>query len=549
MFEIFLEKLKKQSQLDYQQLHQYFQSKLDSQEYYDTYSRLIKLIQTNKEIQQTLSETGKVRLKKEQYELPRTIQIFTDSNNELFALLETKNKLKGGVKRSDKDERNKRYQSSTKRMYHAFDLTPKEGRVGDVKNMFASLAFYKGFDESDIKEAEITNRCKAGTPIFYSRYKTSSKEKLSFYSRLGEPLRTFLYPPLYPKLNYRDKQNIFYGILDELHISHKNNIIHQDLKQENIIVYQINNQFHVKITDFGCCNHSISNSSATAGYESPEMFSSGALIRLYPDRYRALMTLSMVLFNLNFNRANYKVCEPNEKNDMWALGVIYLKLMYMPLLPVYNIATNKEALRFFIKGLTLFDDILAKLLVKERNARCTTEEFYNYVAFEHNRNKSYSSYMHEIGIALANDLDEIKKRSLMMPSIASENIENLSKTLKKIEREQLGNLAILSKLLNFTTNIIQHYRQSCFLGNISFLESEQYILALIEVLKLQNKISSEQKFKILQFSEDLSDCIGDLKLIFSDNILNKLISVDQIKEEFNQIQQNNARSFKKRKFL
>jgi len=335
--------------------------------------------------------------------------------------------------------------------------------------------------------------------------------------------------------------------LDELYILHSNNIIHQDLKPHNIIVYFNNNKLQVKITDFGLCSKLKNASAATAGYESPEMCAAGALVRLYPEQYSSFITLCMLLFNLPACKLPYEECAPNERNDMWALGVIYLKLMYIPLLDVSNINKDKKELKYFIKGLITHDDILGKLLTKNRDDRYSTEKLYQYVANERDKNKPYNLFLLDIGSALLKDLQKLEEQSMVIPEIVKSNIKLLSLKLLTLKQTKISNLAHFSNIIHFTFNIIKIYKSICFFGKDVFLESTQSMIALLDVFALQGRLNCFEQNKIIRAAQDFSEVSSTLNIIFTDDELNKIKDFGLIQEQFNQLVSNDSiRFYKKR---
>ena len=104
------------------------------------------------------------------------------------------------------------------------------------------------------------------------------------------------------KFNYLDDEKlvkwIIYQIAEGLKFLHDNNIIHNDIKPSNIL---INNKGEIKLCDFG-----------SARYKNEE------------DSFEYTSCYAPPEFLLNIDQIDQK---PDEKSDMWALGVIMVELL------------------------------------------------------------------------------------------------------------------------------------------------------------------------------------------------------------------------------
>lgn len=89
---------------------------------------------------------------------------------------------------------------------------------------------------------------------------------------------------------------LFQEILDAVTWAHKNNIVHCDLKPENIM---INCDGHIKVTDFGIafCEGEIQKKGGTYGYTAPEILKTGQ-----GDRRADIYSLGVILNKLLFGR-------------------------------------------------------------------------------------------------------------------------------------------------------------------------------------------------------------------------------------------------------
>lgn len=136
-----------------------------------------------------------------------------------------------------------------------------------------------------------------------------------------------------PKLSQFDKDVITLDILKGLKHIHDQGIVHQDLKPQNILVYQLlDGSWRAKIADFGLAHHpALFNSksfTATPGYESPEM----SLYYKDPssEHHHCFHQINYVkkhsLGHL-FSTHQPKLCHivensPCQSNDIWSLGIV-----------------------------------------------------------------------------------------------------------------------------------------------------------------------------------------------------------------------------------
>jgi serine/threonine protein kinase len=147
----------------------------------------------------------------------------------------------------------------------------------------------------------------------------------------------------------------------------ENNIIHRDLKLENILIkYNDNNSFNIKITDYGSNKKLMSlsrNCSSNIG-----------------------TTIYMASEILNGEKYNYKC-------DLWSLGIIIYKL-YFGKSPFPG--ESEEAIKKYIEqfgnkllkktGNEKMDDLIKKLLEKNPSKRLNWAEYLNHPFFKNNFN-------------------------------------------------------------------------------------------------------------------------------------------------------------------
>ena len=150
------------------------------------------------------------------------------------------------------------------------------------------------------------------------------------------------------------------GILLQLNEAFKimlsKNIIHRDLKPQNILLkYVSQNQFIVKIADFGLSrefnNKSFSTQVGTPFYIAPEI-------------------------------ANFKGNYIPIKCDLWAIGVIIYKLKFNEITPLFYVGMIPK--RFDNK---LLDDLVRRLIVVDPDKRIGWNEYFNHPFFKNQLKK------------------------------------------------------------------------------------------------------------------------------------------------------------------
>tara|TARA_R110002126_G_scaffold291723_2_gene455890 strand:- start:3482 stop:4792 length:1311 start_codon:yes stop_codon:yes gene_type:complete len=332
--------LQKQQEFKYDDLSAEFKGKISQDEYGVLLYNLIQMLLTNKNVLNHLIKDGVIRLKKHlvhdvrnPLSLPRTVQIYTDKHENYNAILETKSKLSGGKQDPFKNKKIKK--GAYKTCKTSYLLNPKEGNVGDKQNIKVSLVIkcnpaIKGQGQDDLfKEATISLMTDAGLDSYAIMHKCY--KKITFYCQKGESLDNFLRnKDLYDTLSLDDKQDIFKCLLIEISVLHKIQVIHQDIKPENIIIFydDVNHKYYAKLNDFGLCNKVQNGAMATLGYESPEMVESNFI----KESYGAICCSSTLAKFSASNDRNKNHKEPDIKNDIWALGIVYLELFYNHLL-------------------------------------------------------------------------------------------------------------------------------------------------------------------------------------------------------------------------
>lgn len=164
--------------------------------------------------------------------------------------------------------------------------------------------------------------------------------KQSYYSTYAlDDLETALENTNLYRFTLDIRHNMTENLLKAIEYLQELNIVHQDLKTKNILLYSLpNGGYTLKIIDFGIAYHSEftpeAQLAATLGYESPEIsayYSKKATHPYYHDYFHDMNYKSYgrdvykknsksKIFSNKTQLAAYKEC--HNKNDMWSLGVI-----------------------------------------------------------------------------------------------------------------------------------------------------------------------------------------------------------------------------------
>ena len=183
--------------------------------------------------------------------------------------------------------------------------------------------------------------------------------------------------------NSEEIYEIMKGLNNTFKIMKENNIIHRDLKLENILIKyddKEHKKFKIKLSDYGCSKRLISlskNCNTHAGtdeYMAPEILNGG---------------------------------EYNYKCDLWSIGIIIYRLIFgkspyimkagteNALLNIINKFNNKN---FKKTGNGELDDLIKKLLEKDPIKRIGWDEYFNHPFFKYKTKIEVIYYIEEDGI-------------------------------------------------------------------------------------------------------------------------------------------------------
>ena len=309
----------------------------------------------------------------------------------------------------------------------------------------------------------------------------------------------------YLKFSYNETQIavLFYQVFSGLCYLHENNILHRDLKLENIMISDIEKDintgidyFWIKIIDFGTAKifKKSKNEKAVVGssyYIAPEVLK---------QKY-------------------------NEKCDTWSIGVI----MYMIIVgkAPFDGENDEEILENIKTGIYDYknkkllstskecQDLISKLLEVDTKKRLSAKEALNHIFFKNFQGrKLFSNFkMKEIDVYLNNLLNykfQSKFQQLVLAFIVhnipftneTKNILKLFLLFNKSGNCKLTKVELIEGLCNYKEKEeIDNVIDDVFLlldgDNNGFIEFEEFLRACIDKKKILNNETLEYAFRFL----------------------------------------------------
>ncbi|MCS5708481.1 protein kinase [Candidatus Berkiella cookevillensis] len=265
-----------------------------------------------------------IRLNKGTTKLARNLQISKSASGKLRLFVETNRKSKMGTKDLSNALLGKGTFKTVLRCYQLDSDIPKTWACSKIKSEIREA----------ISEAELTNQLVHPHIAHFeigTRYKNG--KKITLYSKLAiGTLEDVINGNI--SCSPEEKEILMMQIMDAVAFTHAKNVVHQDIKPQNILIYRDKSGALVaKLSDFGISvknNRNIHAPLSTLGYESPQ------ILAYYQDRnseqYNYYFSNSLRTLGKDvFNRFKDQIIEPGKacpSNDCWALGVMYYELMH-----------------------------------------------------------------------------------------------------------------------------------------------------------------------------------------------------------------------------
>jgi calcium-dependent protein kinase len=343
-----------------------------------------------------------------------------------------------------------------------------------------------------------------------------------------------------------------HGVLLALEEAHENGIVHRDIKCENILIECSddngdNNDFNIKLIDFGTCNYISKNEHLTVKVGSPYYIAPEVLERNY-----------------------------NNKCDIWSAGV----LLYILLIgfPPFNGKTQDDIFNSIQRGTintqlpewnklsSLTKDFLLQLLCNDSTLRLSAQECLKHPWLQDESTSQYTYCSNEtMQSVLSNIISFNAKEKLQQATIAyivhfvyySEDINNLKHVFQQLDTNNDGMLTFTEikngfdiyfgkamseiKLKEIVDNIDGNLD-----GVISYEEFLRFAIKKEELLNESNLKHAFDKFDINKDGKlsknEIKTVLRTSNLIYINNLIKEIdvngdgfISYDEFKNLMNYI--------------
>jgi hypothetical protein len=337
-----------------------------------------------------------VRLSKELGYFTRTINIvFDHEDNDIFLMLETKTKNATGKKNHEIPVLSGTLKTVKPawRIDSPFPVKYANAvSYGNKKNNNIPLARTEALTPLQIaKKHDEFESClhtvmvgaefkKMGTRD--RGHKESYKTKMSFYSKWADQgdLCSFLKGKEGETLTFEERDLLALQLLFAVKLMHNENIVHQDIKLRNILIFKRGESFYLELCDFGLSYNLSLNirriAQSSLKYESPEI----SAIHYYFRKNRGFdydyfhdasieshgrnaFLQNQAYFKPLIQAQSERFVQPNKANDMWAVGMV-IREIYKAIL------TTEE-------GKQKYANFIIKLLHPDRDKRLTAQEAFD----------------------------------------------------------------------------------------------------------------------------------------------------------------------------
>jgi len=338
------------------------------------------------------------------------------------------------------------------------------------------------------------------------------------YCKYGE-----LYRRIYQNYSERQLCVLFYQVFSGLCYLHENNIIHRDIKLENIMIYDIEKDintkeeyFWIKIIDFGTAKIFQKNKKEKTIIGSTYYIAPEVLKKKY-----------------------------NEKCDTWSIGVVLFMLITG--IPPFDGKNDKEIINSIQKGIYDINnkkllkyskdvqDLLSKLLEINVNKRLSSYEALNHPWFKNYFGRSlYSNFnIDDIKIYIDN-LINYKFQSKFQQLVLAFLVHNIpyNEEIKMILKlflffNESGNCKLtkeelINGLYKFTNkDIVDKTIDEIFIlldgDNNGFIEYEEFLRACINKKNILSNENLNYAFKFIDKDKSGTVCIKKIMKVFQNN--------------------------------
>lgn len=174
------------------------------------------------------------------------------------------------------------------------------GQILAIKDGVEKIPINKTIGMDYLLEMDIMSSLSNVGIVQMKRKKLKDKNKISYVmERAPQDLENYIKSHEHKIIPFDEIKIIMVDIMLGMYNLHHNNILHNDLKPSNILIFNKDDEHYAKLCDFGFCQHRYPNVESihdvvTVNYRSPEIF----------------------------NHQSYNQC-----SDIWSLGCIFYDLL------------------------------------------------------------------------------------------------------------------------------------------------------------------------------------------------------------------------------
>ncbi len=319
------------------------------------YQTILNTIVRNPKLIQKLTPGEAIRFSKSGYHLSKNAQIVCSKKGKLRLFVETNTHDKEGNYIEDAIL-GAGTSKTVLRCYRIDSTLPMEWACGKVKDKDNDEVVAALNEATTMNELDHPHIAKAEPGVVYKK-----GSKVALFSKLAIGTLMDVIKGKIPATDL-EKQTLMFQIFDAMAYVHKQNIVHQDLKPHNILIYRAkDNSLIAKVADFGLC--SMPNApeevpSGTLGYASPEVlaYHSDSEANLHERFFKSpKRSLGRDVVTELHKKPSYKNLQPHPKNDCWSLGILYYKLLHGVKPSLKVLTTKKKSGNKVIDGLLNID--------------------------------------------------------------------------------------------------------------------------------------------------------------------------------------------------
>ncbi len=345
------------------------------------YQTVLNAIVRNPKLIQKLTPGKAIRFSKKSYHISKNAQIVCSKNGKLRLFVETNTHDKDGSVIEDA-LLGAGTSKTVLRCYRIDTTLPKEWACSKVIDNDSDEVGAALIEAKTMHELDHPHIVKIEPGVVYKRGK-----KVALFSKLAIGTLMDVIKGKIPATDL-EKNALMLQIFDAVDYFHKLNIVHQDLKPQNILIYRgIDNSLIAKVADFGLCSTPKAPEevpSGTLGYASPEVlaYHSASEANLHESFFTSPKTSlgRDVVTQLQLKaKPGATEQQPHPKNDCWSLGILYYKLLNGTKPSLKVLTTKNKSGNKVIDGLLMidrnerFDVATAWALLREQMKPCALE--------------------------------------------------------------------------------------------------------------------------------------------------------------------------------